>query len=54
MKIYAPYCAVVQSSGLGKSRCVDELSKSHVVVPMNLNKPSARGMYFFILEWYVH
>ncbi|VDB98621.1 unnamed protein product [Peniophora sp. CBMAI 1063] len=40
---YAPYCAVVQSSGTGKSRCVDELGKERLVVPINLSDPRARG-----------
>ncbi|KAH0834254.1 hypothetical protein J3R83DRAFT_11609 [Lanmaoa asiatica] len=33
---YARYSAIVQSSGTGKSRTVDELSKSHFVIPVNL------------------
>ncbi|KAF5366321.1 hypothetical protein D9757_012918 [Collybiopsis confluens] len=40
---YAPYCAIVQSTGTGKSRTVDEFSKYHFVVPLNLRKPSAEG-----------
>ncbi|KAF5371045.1 hypothetical protein D9757_010297 [Collybiopsis confluens] len=40
---YVPYCAIVQSSGTGKSRTVDEFSKYHFVVPLNLRKPSAEG-----------
>ncbi|KIY49634.1 hypothetical protein FISHEDRAFT_72276 [Fistulina hepatica ATCC 64428] len=41
--MYAPYCTIVQSSGMGKSRCVDELSKLHFVVPLNLRNPAAQG-----------
>ncbi|KAF8806794.1 hypothetical protein BYT27DRAFT_7233606 [Phlegmacium glaucopus] len=33
---YARYQAIVQSSGMGKSRMVDELSKQHLVIPINL------------------
>ncbi|KIY53565.1 hypothetical protein FISHEDRAFT_33100, partial [Fistulina hepatica ATCC 64428] len=40
---YAPYCAIVQSSGMGKSRCIDEFSKTHFVIPINLRKPRAPG-----------
>ncbi|KAM6504148.1 hypothetical protein JOM56_001091 [Amanita muscaria] len=34
--IYARLLAVVQSSGMGKSRMVDELSKEQFVIPINL------------------
>lgn len=34
--VYANYFTIVQSSGMGKSRVVDELAKSHFVIPMNL------------------
>jgi hypothetical protein len=37
---YARYTSIVQSSGMGKSRTVDELSKTHLVVPMNLRQES--------------
>ena len=33
---YARYTSIVQSSGMGKSRAIDQLSKKHLVVPMNL------------------
>ncbi|KAH7907099.1 hypothetical protein BJ138DRAFT_1182650 [Hygrophoropsis aurantiaca] len=36
MKHGTPYSVIVQSSGMGKSRLVDELSKNHFVIPMNL------------------
>ena len=42
---YAPYCSIVQSSGTGKSRCIDELGKEHLVVPMSLRRPGTRGVY---------
>ncbi|RDB15450.1 hypothetical protein Hypma_004153 [Hypsizygus marmoreus] len=34
--IYAHFAAIVQSSGMGKSRTVDELSKTHFTIAMNL------------------
>ena len=35
---YARYTSIVQSSGMGKSRAIDELSKKHLVVPLNLRQ----------------
>ena len=40
---YANMCAIVQSSGTGKSRVIDELGKSQFVIPMNLIG-STKGM----------
>ncbi|KIY53567.1 hypothetical protein FISHEDRAFT_68783 [Fistulina hepatica ATCC 64428] len=40
---YAPYCSIVQSSGTGKSRCIDEFSKTHFVIPINLRDPLVTG-----------
>ena len=37
---YARYTSIVQSSGTGKSRAIDELSKTHLVVPLNLRQES--------------
>jgi hypothetical protein len=34
--IYARIVTIVQSSGMGKSRMVDEFSKEHFVIPLNL------------------
>lgn len=34
--IYARLLPIVQSSGMGKSRMVDELSKEYLVIPFNL------------------
>ncbi|THH14260.1 hypothetical protein EW146_g6062 [Bondarzewia mesenterica] len=42
-KHYAKYLAIVQSSGMGKSRLVDQFSKDHLVIPMNLRSPHAEG-----------
>ncbi len=33
---YGRFLSIVQSSGTGKSRMIDELSKEHLVVPINL------------------
>jgi hypothetical protein len=35
---YARYTSIVQSSGMGKSRAVDEFSRKHLVVPLNLRQ----------------
>jgi hypothetical protein len=40
---YAYYIAIVQSSGMGKSRTVDEMSKKHIVIPMNLRDAKGAG-----------
>jgi hypothetical protein len=41
---YARYTSIVQSSGMGKSRAVDELSKQHLVLPLNLrNEPDGNA-----------
>ncbi|KAF8138824.1 hypothetical protein EV363DRAFT_1314913 [Boletus edulis] len=42
-RVYAKYCPVVQSSGMGKSRAVDEMSKYHFVIPVNLLSPESSG-----------
>lgn len=36
--LYARMLAIVQSSGMGKSRMIDQLSKSHFVIPLNLRE----------------
>ncbi|KAH9168603.1 hypothetical protein EDB89DRAFT_1909184 [Lactarius sanguifluus] len=35
-KRYACYCSIVQSSGMGKSCLLDEFSKQHFLIPINL------------------
>ncbi|THH04319.1 hypothetical protein EW146_g10208, partial [Bondarzewia mesenterica] len=40
---YTKFLAIVQSSSMGKSRLVDELSKTHLVIPMNLRDPKQPG-----------
>ena len=37
---YARYTSIVQSSGMGKSRAVDKLLKTHLVVPLMLRQES--------------
>ena len=43
-QMYARYQPVVQSPGIGKSRMIDELSKEHLVIPINLRLGYSRGM----------
>jgi hypothetical protein len=42
-RVYAHYAAIIQSSGMGKSRTVDELAKDHFVVPLNPRKTTSAG-----------
>jgi len=44
---YARYTSIVQSSGMGKSRAVDELSKTHLYVPLTLCQES-KGQFLRI------
>jgi hypothetical protein len=46
--MYARVLAIVQSSGMGKSRMIDELSKSHFVIPLNL-RDGESGRFFWRL-----
>ncbi|KAG6820697.1 hypothetical protein H0H93_013216 [Arthromyces matolae] len=41
--IYGNYFSIVQSSGMGKSRLIDEFSRTNVVIPMNLGDSKAYG-----------
>jgi hypothetical protein len=34
--LYASYCSIIQSSGMGKSRLLDEFSRTHFLIPVNL------------------
>jgi hypothetical protein len=43
--LYARLLAIVQSSGMGKSRMIDELSKSYFVIPLNL-RDGESGRFF--------
>jgi len=49
---YAKYCAIVQSSGMGKSRTVDEMSKFHFVIPVNLREHDSTGMPSYSLLYF--
>ncbi|KAI0255372.1 hypothetical protein BJV78DRAFT_761238 [Lactifluus subvellereus] len=40
---YARFCSIVQSSGMGKSRLLDEFSKSHTLIPINLRPEKTHG-----------
>ncbi|KAI0255367.1 hypothetical protein BJV78DRAFT_1279535 [Lactifluus subvellereus] len=40
---YARFCSIVQSSGMGKSRLLDEFSKSHFLIPINLRPEGTKG-----------
>ena len=40
---YANMCAIIQSSGTGKSRMVDKLGMSHFVIPLCLRKKGTTG-----------
>ncbi|KAF8236900.1 hypothetical protein L208DRAFT_594211 [Tricholoma matsutake] len=42
-RIYAHFCSVVQSSGMGKSRTVDELGKEHFSILINLRDARSTG-----------
>ena len=43
---YAQYCVILQSSGMGKSRAVDEISKDRFVIPVVLRDPHSTGMVY--------
>ena len=50
--VYANYLAIVQSWGMGKSRTVDEMSKRHFVIPVNLREADSTGR-FIVLTVYL-
>ncbi|KAI9569482.1 hypothetical protein HD554DRAFT_2313539 [Boletus coccyginus] len=41
--LYARYTAIIQSSGMGKSRAVDEIAKGELVIPMVLRPHDSTG-----------
>jgi|ERR1700761_1281946 hypothetical protein len=45
---YGNYCTIVQSSGMGKSRLLDELSKSFFLIPINLRSADSRGTCYCV------
>lgn len=42
--VYAHYSAIIQSSGMGKSRLVHELALEHFCIPINLREAGSTGM----------
>ncbi|KAI9429189.1 hypothetical protein H4582DRAFT_2153637 [Lactarius indigo] len=42
-QIYGRYCSIVQSSGMGKSRLLDEFSKNYFLIPINLRASTDQG-----------
>jgi len=42
-RVYAHCAAIVPSSGMGKSRTVDELAMDHFIVPLNLWEATSTG-----------
>ena len=42
---YVPFCSFVQSSGMGKSRLIDELSRTYFLIPVNLRESRSTGAY---------
>ncbi|KAI9430204.1 hypothetical protein H4582DRAFT_1820313, partial [Lactarius indigo] len=40
---YGRYCSIIQSSGMGKSRLLDEFSKSYFMIPINLRHSEGQG-----------
>ncbi|KAG6808839.1 hypothetical protein H0H92_002626 [Tricholoma furcatifolium] len=56
---HANVVTIVQSSGMGKSRLLDELSKTHFVIPLNLRRRGSQGfpppdvaVFKFIDAWF--
>jgi hypothetical protein len=49
-QIYGRYCSIIQSSGMGKSRLVDEFSKKFFLIPINLRVDDDRsyGSWFVL------
>ena len=42
---YGRYCSIVQSSGMGKSRLLDEFSKHFFMFPVNLRGENNKGLF---------
>ena len=47
--LYAKYLAIVQSSGTGKSRMIEELSKKHLVIPVKVREDYGTGLSLFFV-----
>lgn len=48
--VYGRHCSIIQSSGMGKSRLLDEFSKHFFLIPINLRPAEEEGS--FILPLY--
>jgi hypothetical protein len=46
IELYGRYCSIIQSSGMGKSRLLDELSKTHFMIPINLRRDGTGGLSY--------
>jgi hypothetical protein len=53
-RLYAHFSAIVQSSGMGKSRTVDELAKNLFVIPINLRAANSTGGCVFPFDVFDH
>jgi hypothetical protein len=56
---YARFCSIVQSSGMGLSRLLNEFSKTHFLIPINLRPENSHSasilflfLFFFLLYSY--
>jgi hypothetical protein len=47
-RCYGRYCSILQSSGMGKSRLLDEFSKSFFLIPINLRAEGTTGSCYLI------
>jgi hypothetical protein len=43
-KPYGRFCTIIQSSGMGKSRLLDEHSKNYFMIPINLRSSKTQGL----------
>jgi len=43
---YGRYCSIIQSSGMGKSRLLDQFSTKYFMIPINLRDPKAQGLSY--------
>lgn len=48
---YARYCAIIQSSGMGKSRLTDQIAKEVLTIPINLRSRGTEGLLLFGARW---
>jgi hypothetical protein len=45
-QVYGRYCSIIQSSGMGKSRLLDEFSKGYFLIPINLRSADSQGLSY--------